>query len=98
MKKISDEELFVDTWLMSCRVLKRGMEEFVINRMVETVKEKGFKVIFSEYVPTSKNCMVKNLYEAMGFHRTEKNLFCVEVNDFKKMKTYIKEVKENGTK
>ena len=36
MKKQDDDTLFIDTWLMSCRVLKRGMEEFIINNVVNS--------------------------------------------------------------
>lgn len=98
MRKISNAELFVDTWLMSCRVLKRGMEEFVINRMVRTAREMGFKMISSEYISTPKNCMVKDIYETMGFDRTGENIFRLEVDAFKTMKTHIKEENEDGTK
>ena len=58
MKKIDAKTLFVDTWFMSCRVLKRGMENFTLNTMVEYAKMKGFKKIIDEYLPTNKNKMV----------------------------------------
>ena len=58
MKKIDAKTLFVDTWFMSCRVLKRGMENFTLNTMVEYAKMKGFKKIIGEYLPTNKNKMV----------------------------------------
>ena len=46
MEKQSEDTLFITNWLMSCRVLKRGMEEFIVNQIMETAKEKGFtKVI-----------------------------------------------------
>lgn len=54
LKKTSEKELFVDTWLMSCRVFKRGMEEFVMNHVVQTAKENGFETISSQYIPTKK--------------------------------------------
>ena len=98
MRKISKDELFIDTWLMSCRVLKRGMEEFSINRIVQAARDNGFQMILAEYIPTLKNSMVKDIYETMGFRRMGENLFHLEVNDFKEMKTYIKEEKDNGKK
>ena len=67
MKKQDDETLFVDTWFMSCRVLKRGMENFTLNTMVEYAKAKGYKKIIGEYIPTPKNKMVEQHYSNLGF-------------------------------
>lgn len=62
--------LFVDTWLMSCRVLKRGMEHFVLNTIVNYAKEKGYSTVKGEYIPTEKNEMVKDHYLKLGFQQT----------------------------
>lgn len=67
MKKRDDETLFVDTWFMSCRVLKRGMENFTLNTMVECAKKRGYKRIIGEYLPTPKNKMVEQHYSNLGF-------------------------------
>lgn len=71
MKKQDIETLFVDTWFMSCRVLKRGMEYFTLNVMVEHAKAAGYKRIVGEYLPTSKNKMVENHYQVLGFTKIE---------------------------
>lgn len=71
MKPLDAETLFVDTWFMSCRVLKRGMENFTLNTMVEAAKAKGYKKIIGEYLPTPKNKMVKQHYESLGFTKVE---------------------------
>ena len=91
MEKKSDGVLFVDTWLMSCRVLKRGMEEFIINHMIQVAKESGFKKITAEYIPTLKNNMVKEIYDQMGFDKTGEHSYEVYTDSFKPLKTYIKE-------
>lgn len=74
MKKLDDETLFVDTWFMSCRVLKRGMELFILNTMVEKAKAAGYKRIVGEYLPTPKNKMVENHYLGLGFAMIEGTL------------------------
>ena len=71
MKPLDKENLFVDTWFMSCRVLKRGMEMFTLNTMVEKAKAAGYKRIVGEYLPTPKNKMVENLFLDLGFTRIE---------------------------
>ena len=67
MKRQDEQTLFVDTWFMSCRVLKRGMENFTLNTMVTYAKQKGYKRIIGEYLPTPKNKMVENHYPDLGF-------------------------------
>lgn len=71
MKPLDKETLFVDTWFMSCRVLKRGMENFTLNIMVEKAKAAGYKMIIGEYLPTPKNKMVENHYTGLGFTPVE---------------------------
>ena len=67
LKQLPDKAAFVDTWIMSCRVLKRGMEEFTVNQMVRHARAAGIERIIGEYLPTPKNVMVKDLYPQMGF-------------------------------
>lgn len=71
MKPLDKESLFVDTWFMSCRVLKRGMENFTLNIMVENAKAAGYKRIVGEYLPTAKNKMVEQHYTLLGFTPVE---------------------------
>ncbi len=84
-----EKELFVNTYLMSCRVLKRGMEEFIINTMVKTASDNGFERVVGEYLPTPKNAMVKDIYEKLGFTRVNDNLFTANTNSFIYNKTHI---------
>src|SRR5574344_957179 len=63
--------LFVDTWFMSCRVLKRGMENFTLNTLVDYARRNGFKKIIGEYLPTLKNGMVKDHYPNLGFTKLD---------------------------
>ena len=71
MKRQDHETLFVDTWFMSCRVLKRGMENFTLNTMVEQARNAGYKKIVGEYLPTAKNKMVEDHYTKLGFTKIE---------------------------
>ncbi len=65
--KIKDDELHIDLWIMSCRVLKRNMEVAMMDKLVEKAKEKGIKTIYGYYYPTLKNKMVKDFYDLQGF-------------------------------
>lgn len=87
MKPQDKETLFVDTWFMSCRVLKRGMENFTLNTMVERAKVAGYKRIVGEYLPTLKNKMVEEHYSSLGFSKIETaetaqyELMCEDYNE-----------------
>lgn len=83
--------LFIDTWLMSCRVLKRGTEEFVINKVMQLARENGFKRVLGEYLKTPKNAMVEHIYEQMGFNALGNGKFEMIVDEYKPKKTYIVE-------
>ena len=89
MKRVDSETLFVDTWLMSCRVLKRGMEEFVVNKIVKTAADKGITTLTAEYIPTPKNKMVKDIYKTMGFKEIKKGKYVLNVNDYTEKNTFI---------
>ena len=56
------EELHLELWLMSCRVLKRNMEFAMMDALVGQAKNQGIKKIIGYYYPTAKNAMVKEFY------------------------------------
>ncbi|QWR77109.1 HAD-IIIC family phosphatase [Candidatus Magnetomonas plexicatena] len=68
---VKDGGLFIDLWLMSCRVLKRNMEFAMFDALVEECKVRGIKHITGYYYRTNKNDMVSNHYELMGFERKD---------------------------
>jgi FkbH-like protein len=87
------ETLFINQWLMSCRVLKRGMEEFISDKLIRTAAELGYNTVTGEYVPTKKNAMVAGLYGRLGFTQLDKGLFVAEVKSYIPHTTYIKEAR-----
>lgn len=71
--EIEDDSLHMRLWLMSCRVLKRGMEDAMLDTIVSDAKKKGLKTITGYYYPTPKNGMVKEFYARMGFEKTDED-------------------------
>ncbi len=63
------EELHMELWLMSCRVLKRRMEYAMMDELVKKAQSIGIQKIIGYYYPTAKNAMVRDFYELMGFTR-----------------------------
>lgn len=67
LEKRGTQDLFIDTWFMSCRVLKRGMEAFTLDTLVQAARAHGFQRLVGEYLPTPKNAMVADHYKDLGF-------------------------------
>jgi FkbH-like protein len=67
---VRDDALQIDTWLMSCRVLKRGVEQFLLNHVCTAARERGLRLVRGEYIPTSKNSLVRDHYAGLGFSKT----------------------------
>ena len=65
----NNDELHMELWLMSCRVLKRDMEYAMMDELVEKAQAAGIKKIIGYYYPTAKNAMVKDFYALQGFEK-----------------------------
>lgn len=67
MASVRGTNAVVELWLMSCRVLKRGMEDTMFDALVEQCRMRGVTGIEGVYIPTAKNSMVANHYRDLGF-------------------------------
>jgi len=82
--------VFIDTWIMSCRVLKRTMEPFVLNTIIEYTKKSGFNKLVGEYIPTAKNGMVKDHYKNFGFKENDvEGQWKLDAENFESLKCFI---------
>jgi FkbH-like protein len=86
--------LSVDTWLMSCRVIGRTVEEFSFGELLERARRLGYRKIRGEYIPTKKNALVCELYDRMGFQRVRVGddqavLYALEVAAAVRPKAYV---------
>jgi FkbH-like protein len=64
------DEWSCDTWLMSCRVLGRRVEELVLATVATAAIEAGAKQLKGLYIPTKKNSLVKEHFGKLGFTKT----------------------------
>ena len=90
--KKEKQHLFIDTWIMSCRVLKRGLEQFAMNSIIDHAKKTGFTLIKGEYIPTKKNGLVKDHYLNLGFQYKD-DYWYYSIGHTSFLKTHIKENK-----
>lgn len=66
-----DDDLLIDTWLMSCRVLGRQVEPTTLNLIAAQAQKLGAKRLLGDYIPTKKNGMVRDHYVKLGFEMAE---------------------------
>ncbi len=87
------EAFEIDTWLMSCRVLKRQVEETVLNELVQLVRQRGCARLEGVYLRTPKNEMVRDFYRRVGFQtRTvtpERGNYVLDIASFRPYPTKI---------
>ena len=98
-----DQKIFhIDTWLMSCRVLGRQVEEASFNIVAEEAIKRGYHILQGEYIETAKNNMVKRHYEMLGFEciyegRTEEGklhtLWQFDLSKHNPLNTFIQTVR-----
>ena len=76
----------LDTWLMSCRVLGRRVEEVVLREIVADAAAEGVSILRGIYIPTDRNRMVEKHYSSLGFSKADNweeapsNATCWEIN------------------
>ena len=86
----------IDTFLMSCRVMSRKLEDVILNELAVRYANSKQKLV-GEFIATAKNAPVKDLYERLGFTLVSEDLghkvYELQVTGYvKKMFTYCKEI------
>jgi FkbH-like protein len=68
---IVDGIVDIDTFLMSCRVIGRGVETMLLGHLCEEASRRGCHEVHGTYIPTPKNSISRDLYERHGFQKLE---------------------------
>jgi FkbH-like protein len=64
---LRDDELLIDTWLMSCRVLGRQVEAAALEVLAHKATARNVRALIGEFRPTAKNSLVIDHYSKLGF-------------------------------
>jgi FkbH-like protein len=72
-----DETAYLDSFLLSCRILGKRIEEAFLNFVLNLLKQQGVKTVQTQYIPTAKNMQVKDFYDKQGFHKITGENECV---------------------
>jgi FkbH-like protein len=87
--KINGKKAFIDTWIMSCRVLKRGVEETLMNYVVSQLINFNVIHLNGEYIPTVKNELVRNLLGNLGMSIESTNKYQLSLKEFTPLLSHI---------
>ncbi len=96
LRKLNKDYCFIDTMLMSCRVLGRFLDVWIFNECRKLAKKKNYKFIISEFIKTEKNKTFEKSLELNGFkqidqkylekikvsYKSKNKLFATEVNKY----------------
>ena len=94
--KEKNHQAYINSFLLSCRVLGKGIEFAFIKAVLNHLNSKGIKTVNSKYVKTLKNSQTLNFYEDLGFKKisAEKNNesvdYVLELNKEFKIKNFYK--------
>ena len=77
--KNNASECIIDTFLLSCRVIGRKIEDAMIAFIAEFAKKRGVNTLIGEYIPTAKNKPAADMYEKHKFKKIDDTLFSAEL-------------------
>lgn len=69
---IEDNLIFLDTFLMSCRVLGRHLEAWILNEIIRRIKKKNARFLIAEFVNTKRNSLALEFLNTYGFKEVAK--------------------------
>ena len=89
--------IFITELVMSCRVLKRGVERLIMNFIFQECYKRGLLGVKGEYIPTAKNSMVENFYAQFNFvkEQNETQIWVLTSADYSYIPTLITEYQKD---
>ena len=70
-KKENQNIWFIDTFLLSCRIMGREIEKVMLNYVIEEAKKNSVKIIRAKFIPTEKNSPIANFLPSCGFEKAD---------------------------
>ena len=67
--KKEEKEWIIDTFLLSCRIIGRGVEDALLSEIIKRAKKEGVKKVKGVFIPTKKNKPAEKFFEEFGFKK-----------------------------
>jgi FkbH-like protein len=92
-------DLVIRDWLMSCRVLTRGVEQYLMAYVFDYAGSLGMNRVIGEYIPTAKNAMVRDFFAQFGFRQLSaepdgRTRWALNLGEFNPAATYIRQAEK----
>ena len=84
--EIQPKKWRVDTFLMSCRIIGRQVEDSLVDRICSDAAKAGCMTISAEYISTAKNSLAAGFWDKMGFEK--ENADTKQVRYSRQLKNY----------
>jgi FkbH-like protein len=69
LSNVIKDFVYLDTFLMSCRILGRHLEAWILNQVKEYALDQGKKMIVADFYDTGKNKIAKDFLKIYGFKK-----------------------------
>jgi len=79
----------IDTFLLSCRIMGRGVENAIISQILKDAKDEGVDEVKAQFIPTPKNKPAENFLSDYGFKK-EENFWIYKLNSEIKTPNHLK--------
>lgn len=90
----NNKKAVIDTFLMSCRILGRNIENAFLSYVLNILHGKGISEVEATFIKTAKNMQVENFYEKFGFQLTnstkETNQYTLNIKEKQSIKDLYK--------
>lgn len=80
LRRISAVEWFIDSFLLSCRVIGRTVENALVGYACDLLAERSAELLHGEYRRTSKNSVAADVYRDLGFELASEQDGCTRWN------------------
>ena len=70
---IEKNKIFLDTFLVSCRVFGRNIETWMMDQLKRSAVKMGYEDIYAEYIPSKKNQVASRILESHNFKKVTNN-------------------------
>ena len=87
--KKNEKSWIIDTFLLSCRIMGRGIEDAILSQILKDAKENNVEEIKAEFIPTEKNKPSENFLSDYGFKKQD-NFWVYKLNNDIKSPKHLK--------